>query len=280
MADRNYDANRDRRPRWANQPGEHDSHYGQQHEQFEAGGNSQNYGSSQMGDPSWRTDATSYYGNDRNGQGAMDRSIERYRTQGMYRQGNSQNRMQDQARQSGDFDAMGYRSQGRSYGGYTGDSYGSASSAWSARGNQDPSGLYSTDQSSTWRSDHDRGFLQRAGDEVASWFGDEEAARRREADHSGRGPTNYTRSDQRILEDVCDRITDDWRVDGTGVQVTVDNGEVTLDGTVPSRDQKRRAEDCADAISGVKHVQNNLRVDTASGASATDDASSKPAPFI
>ena len=35
---------------------------------------------------------------------------------------------------------------------------------------------------------------------------------------------------------------------------------ITLDGTVPTRDQKRRAEDCVEDISGVRHVQNNLRV--------------------
>lgn len=106
----------------------------------------------------------------------------------------------------------------------------------------------------------ERGFLDRAGDEIASWFGDEDAARRREMDHTGYGPANYTRSDERILEDVCDRITRDWAVDGRAVQVTVQGGEVTLDGTVPSRQQKRRAEDCADDVSGVSHVQNNLRV--------------------
>ena len=39
-----------------------------------------------------------------------------------------------------------------------------------------------------------------------SWFGDEDAARRRQQDHSGRGPSNYTRSDERIREDVCDRL--------------------------------------------------------------------------
>lgn len=106
----------------------------------------------------------------------------------------------------------------------------------------------------------DRGFLDRAGDEIASWFGDEDAARRREMDHSGRGPSNYTRSDDRILEDTCDNLTDDYGVDARNIQVTVSGGEVTLDGTVPSRGQKRRAEDCVDCISGVGHVQNNLRV--------------------
>jgi hypothetical protein len=63
-----------------------------------------------------------------------------------------------------------------------------------------------------YRSDNnDRGFLDRAGDEVASWFGDEDAARRRDMDarHYGRGPKNYTRSDERISEDVNERLTDD-----------------------------------------------------------------------
>ena len=48
------------------------------------------------------------------------------------------------------------------------------------------------------------------------------------------------------------------------------NCEVTLSGTVDSREAKRRAEDCAETISGVKHVQNNLRVqDKASSMSDT-----------
>ncbi|GFE74541.1 BON domain-containing protein [Novosphingobium sp. TCA1] len=112
-----------------------------------------------------------------------------------------------------------------------------------------------------WREyGEERGFLRRAGDEIASWFGDEDAARRREQDHRGRGPTDYTRSDERIREDVNDRLTQDWRVDATNIRVLAKDGEVTLDGTVGSRHAKRRAEDLADEVSGVKHVQNNLRV--------------------
>ena len=106
----------------------------------------------------------------------------------------------------------------------------------------------------------ERGFFERTGDEIASWFGDEDAARRREQDHRGRGPAGYTRSDEPIREDVNDKLTDDWRVDASAIEVTVASGEVTLDGTVPSREQKRRAEDLVDSLSGVKHVQNNLRV--------------------
>lgn len=105
-----------------------------------------------------------------------------------------------------------------------------------------------------------RGFMDRATDEVASWFGDDDADRRRERDHRGRGPKNYRRPDARIEEDVNDMLTDDRHVDASEIEVAVKDGEVTLSGTVPSRSEKRRAEDCAESVSGVRHVQNNLRV--------------------
>lgn len=109
----------------------------------------------------------------------------------------------------------------------------------------------------------DRGLLERAGDAVARWFGDDEYGRGRET-HRGHGPAGYTRTDERIREDACERLTDDWGVDARQIEVTVSNAEITLDGTVASRDQKRRAEDLVENLSGVKHVQNNLRVDEGS----------------
>src|SRR6185312_8916238 len=45
------------------------------------------------------------------------------------------------------------------------------------------------------RDRNSRDWFDRAGDEVMSWFGDKDAARRRQMDHRGRGPQNYTRSD-------------------------------------------------------------------------------------
>lgn len=150
----------------------------------------------------------------------------------------------------GDFVAGNRRPQGGYGAGMGGMSAGYASGRYDAEPRQGHSDSY-----------EDRGFFERAGDEVASWFGDEDAARRRRRDHhGGRGPTNYTRSDERILEDACDALTDDWDVDARNIQVTVSDGEVTLDGTVDSRFGKRRAEDCVEDVSGVKHVQNNLRV--------------------
>ncbi|PRX10091.1 UNVERIFIED_ORG: BON domain-containing protein [Martelella mediterranea] len=110
------------------------------------------------------------------------------------------------------------------------------------------------------RGRNDRDFWDKASDEVQSWFGDDDAERRREADHRGKGPRGYKRSDARINEDVHDRLTDEPTLDASDITVSVDNSEVTLDGYVIGRRQKRRAEDCVDSVSGVTHVQNNLRV--------------------
>jgi osmotically-inducible protein OsmY len=118
----------------------------------------------------------------------------------------------------------------------------------------------------SWDQGNDRGFWDRATDEVSSWFGDEDAERRRRMDeasegrHRGRGPKGYTRSDERIREDVSDRLTDDPLVDASDIEIAVSGGEVTLTGMVDSRESRRRAEDCAERISGVTHVQNNIRV--------------------
>jgi len=113
-------------------------------------------------------------------------------------------------------------------------------------------------------SGEDRGWWDRASDAVASWFGDEDAERRRHMDqqreHRGRGPKNYRRSDERIKEDVNDRLSDDYYVDASDIEVAVSNTEVTLTGTVNNRADKRRAEDIADSVSGVTNVENRLRV--------------------
>ncbi len=77
--------------------------------------------------------------------------------------------------------------------------------------------------------------------------------------YSGRGPKSYQRSDDRVREEICDCMTDDPMLDASEITVVVNNGEVILSGTVISRDQKRRAEDVAERISGVKDVTNQLR---------------------
>ena len=78
--------------------------------------------------------------------------------------------------------------------------------------------------------------------------------------HTGRGPKGYQRSDERIHEEVCERLTQHGQVDASAVEVQVNQGEVTLSGMVDSRQAKRMAEEAVETVSGVKEVHNNLRV--------------------
>lgn len=81
----------------------------------------------------------------------------------------------------------------------------------------------------------------------------------------GRGPKNYTRTDQRITEDLCERLTHDDDVDAGDIEVMVKDGVATLTGTVPHRWMKHRAEDIAEGCGGVQDVDNRIRVSRGSG---------------
>jgi hypothetical protein len=77
---------------------------------------------------------------------------------------------------------------------------------------------------------------------------------------AGRGPRGYRRSDARIREDLCERLTEHGWIDATDVTADVNEGEVVLTGFVRTRREKRAAEDLAEGVPGVRDVQNRLRV--------------------
>jgi len=83
---------------------------------------------------------------------------------------------------------------------------------------------------------------------------------RGQGQYSGYGPRGYRRSDERIQDDVNDRLTWDGRIDATDVHVEVKDGVCTLSGSVDSRRDKRVAEDIADHVSGVWDINNQIRV--------------------
>jgi osmotically-inducible protein OsmY len=91
-----------------------------------------------------------------------------------------------------------------------------------------------------------------------------------------RGP-KIARSDGRILEDVCDALMADGWVDATGIEVAVDDQDVTLTGEVAEREQKWRAEDVAESVLGVRAVINRIRV-RRPGAPLTTRALDAPRP--
>ena len=111
--------------------------------------------------------------------------------------------------------------------------------------------------------------------------------------HSGKGPKNYRRSDDRIREDVSDALERHPHVDASQLEVEVKDGVVTLRGHVEERRLKREIEDSIDHVPGVRDIRNELQVDQSlfqraksalfgesaeanSGASTNANASSTP----
>jgi osmotically-inducible protein OsmY len=78
--------------------------------------------------------------------------------------------------------------------------------------------------------------------------------------HTGRGPKGYQRADATIQEEACERLTQHGYVDASNITVRVEAGEITLEGTVNSRREKRMAEDALENLSGMRDIHNRLRV--------------------
>lgn len=83
-----------------------------------------------------------------------------------------------------------------------------------------------------------------------------------------------TRHDDRIREDVRDRLIMSDEVDANDVEVLVEAGEVTLAGNVETRHMKQIARDIAAAVPGVSSVHNRLHVEQ----SLLDELKEKLAP--
>ena len=111
--------------------------------------------------------------------------------------------------------------------------------------------------------DYNRDYVRDFGDHngyVGRYEDDDSGMYGGRGPHAGRGPEGYSRSPERMTDEVNERLTDDDRVDASGIQVTAENGEVTLTGTVDDRAQKRRAEDVAESVRGVDDVHNRLTI--------------------
>jgi hypothetical protein len=111
------------------------------------------------------------------------------------------------------------------------------------------------------------GSSQSYGGSSMSSFGGGMGTYGERGQHTGRGPKGWQRSDERIREDINERLTDHPHIDATEIDVQVKSGEVTLTGTVDDRHTKRMAEEIAENVSGVKDVHNQLRVQAQAGGS-------------
>lgn len=92
---------------------------------------------------------------------------------------------------------------------------------------------------------------------------------RTELRFQGIGPKGYRRSDERIFEEIAERLTEDPLVDPSDVELEVRDGEVTLTGTVVDRWTKHEVENLADTVVGVRDIHNHLKLRRPSSSART-----------
>jgi hypothetical protein len=118
---------------------------------------------------------------------------------------------------------------------------------------------------SDWgRDGEERGPMERLGERVKEGW----------RKMTGRGPKGYKRSDERIREDVSERIARS-SIDADEVEVKVESAEVTLTGFVASRWDKRMLEDIAEDVFGVEEVHNHLKLRRELGTRAGESAAAR-----
>lgn len=83
--------------------------------------------------------------------------------------------------------------------------------------------------------------------------------------HTGKGPRRPQPPDDEIRRTILQRMQrleeDHYLNAADNIQVSVENGEVTLEGTVRSRMEKISARDVADFAPGVRDVHNHLTIE-------------------
>lgn len=81
-----------------------------------------------------------------------------------------------------------------------------------------------------------------------------------QVNHKGKGPKSYRRTDDRILEDINERMCDNPYLDASDIEVSVSNGDVVISGVVENRGAKKLAADIGEGVSGVNNVENRIKV--------------------
>ena len=97
---------------------------------------------------------------------------------------------------------------------------------------------------------------------------------RQTGEHYGKTPKGYSRSDERIREEICEHLMGQGSFDPSDAEIEVKEGTVTLSGTVDSRQTKFEIETAAEQCLGVQDVENKLRIKNNSSASTSQKSSS------
>lgn len=143
----------------------------------------------------------------------------------------------------------------------------SAGPHWSQRSQRSGEGTLSRGRHGAWTHEGSADAWQRDSGQRGS-----AAPGRQGGSRHLRPPRGYVRSDERIREDLCERLMTDPYVDATDVSIAVHAGVVHLEGSVAERNMRYALESVAASCIGVKDVENHVRVQGGTVAAGHPDA--------
>jgi osmotically-inducible protein OsmY len=202
----------------------------------------------------WRRDMDE----DRWGQGGYGQSQYGQREQGGYGQS------QYGQREQGGYGQSQYGQRGQ--GGYGQSQYGQREQGGYGGGTRQQYGRQYESQS--FDQPYPSGFQSDFGSSQRSRSGFGSEGYGESGAHRGKGPKGYTRSDERLKEVICEKLTDDPMIDASEINIEVTGQTVKLTGTVDDRSTKYEVEELVERCGGVKDIDNQLRVRSGSSQSS------------
>lgn len=184
-----------------------------------------------------------------------------------------QERYAGRASQSGYFGTEGSGGYGTSSGNY--DNFRSSGS-YGASGNAANYGSSAGDFASGRDYESQWGGGSRYGSSSGSYgnhgYGSGSESYRGES-YRGKGPKGYARSDDRLKELICERLTEDHGIDASDITVDVTGQSVKLTGSIDNRRAKYEVEELIERVGGVKDIDNQLKVQPRTGDTRGSDYS-------
>ena len=89
--------------------------------------------------------------------------------------------------------------------------------------------------------------------------------------YSGFGPS-YDSAGDPVGQEVASRLTQHGQVDASNIEITVENGDVLLEGTVADEETKRLVGEAVQTVTGVNQIENMLQVQTVQTGMGQDSA--------
>lgn len=150
-----------------------------------------------------------------------------------------------------------------------GDSYGRTGRGPSGYASEQGYGGNNRGQASQSYGDSGAGYDQGFASDAQGYSGSGYSGSQGKS-HRGMGPKNYMRSDERLREDINEKLTDAPWLDASEINVQAKDGKITLEGSVSERHLKHKVEDLVDRCYGVKDIDNRLTVRSANQGSSTN----------